>query len=110
MYSRAFGFDTRVLRLNWNIFRGNDVGNWPSPFMAARCIRMVVSGIKAMGKAIGRYAGHRPRRGEEEGQRKPKSARDEALDEYRKTLENTFSDKECIDDIMSCVRDWTDDE
>ena len=103
--SRALGFDTRVLRLNRDMLKRDDGVNWQSPLMAARCIRMVVLGIRAMGKAIGQYVGRQPHRGEEEGQREPKSARDEALAEYRKTLENTYDDKECIDYIMLRVRD-----
>ena len=106
--SRAFGFETRVLRVNRNMFVRGDEGNWLSPFIAARCIRMVVSGIKAVGKAIGRGTGGRPHRGEEDGASERKSATDEALDEYRKTLENTFNDKQCIDEIMEYVREWTD--
>ena len=106
--SRALGFDTHVLRLNRNMFEIIVERHRLSPFMAARCIRMVVSGIRAAGEAIGRYVGSRPRRGEEEGQREPKSARDEALGEYRKILESTFNDKECIDVILFRISIWTD--
>ena len=47
--------------------------------------------------------------GEEEGRSETKSARDEALDEYRKTLENTFSEGKHVNEITTDVRVWTED-
>ena len=56
-----------------------------------------------MGRAIVRYAGSRSHR-EEGNQGKSKSATDEALDEYLKTLQNTFGNEERLGYIMKNVR------
>ena len=86
---------------------------WPSPFMVAKCaryltypLRMTVSSFRDAAKAIGRCTGSQPRRDEEDGPSEPKSARDEALDGYRKLLEDTFnrSDEKYIDSVMFSVR------
>ena len=107
--SRALGFDTRVLRLNLDMFVGGRSRSWSSPFMIVRCIRGAVLGTKVIRKAIWRRAGERPRKDESESQNEPNSAKHEALKEYRKTLENMFSDDECIIEIMWRVEEWPDD-
>ena len=107
--SRALGFDTRVLRLNLDMFVRARSRSWSSPFMIVRCIRGAVLGIKVIRKAVWRRAGERPRKDESESQNEPKSAKHEALKEYRKALENMFSDDECIIEIMWRVEEWPND-
>ena len=77
------------------------------PFMAARCVRMVVLGIRAVVKAIGRFASRGLHRNGEEGQSEPKSARDEKLDEFRKKLVDTFDDEGWVGEVMARVREWS---
>ena len=82
--------------------------------MAAKCIRyliypiqMIISDFKLVRKPDGRCAGSQQDGGEEGGLSETKSARDEALDEYRKTLENTFGEEGRISFVLLCVRGWT---
>ena len=70
---------------------------------------MIILGFKLVRKPVGRCAGTQQDGGEEEGRSETKSARDEALDEYRKTLENTFSEGKHVNEITTDVRVWTED-
>lgn len=99
---RSLGLDTRVLRLNWDMFERDNERSWASPFIVSKCIRVAVLGIRAVGQAIERCTGRRSQTGEEEAQIEPKNA-----DEYRKTLENTFGEEGRISFVMLCVRGWT---
>ena len=75
--------------------------------MVAKCIRRLTLRIKIIWKAIGLCVVKGPD-GREEDQSEPKSVRDKALDEYRKTLEKMFSDQTGINYIMVYVRRWAD--
>ena len=69
-----------------------------------------MSSFRDVAKAIGHCTGSQRRRDEEDGPSEPKSTRDEALDGYRKALENTFNDEEYINFVMLTVRSWTYDK
>lgn len=75
--------------------------------MIARCIRMVVLGIKAASEAIGHCASSRPHRSEANAQSVPRGSRDEILDNFRETLENTFNDEERIIEITLRIKKWS---
>ena len=64
--------------------------------------------VNSSGRRVSNHRARDERDGENGAERR--SAREEALDEYRKVLENTFSDKEPIDDVMGCVNTWIDGE
>ena len=108
-HCRALGFDTRVVKLSRDIYEDDIEKSWPSPFFIAKCIRclnpvrLVLLGLSGVGKAMGIRV-HNRRDGEEE--REPK----DALEEYRKTLEEMFNDTRSIDHIMWYVRRWIERE
>ena len=107
---RALGFDTRVIRLNRALFHGDDEMSWPSPFTTARYIRPVTLGLRVVTKAFAQRVICRRHTKEEREVAERENARDEALGEYRKTLEKIFNDEERIDDIVLPVGAWTDGE
>ena len=110
---RALGFDTQVLRLNWDI---DWEMNWTPPFYVAKGlryflhpVRVALSVFRGAVKTLAQLLGSCGRGGEDRDQMdEPKSARDDALDEYRKILGETFSDKKHIKRVMKFVTEWTD--
>ena len=110
---RALGFDTCVLRLNYNI----DWENAPPPFLVAKCIRyltypirMAVKGCRNASKVFARCLVN-GRSAYKEGDRsQSKGAEEEALGKCQKTLENMFNDEKRIGSIMFDVRFWTNGE
>ena len=105
--NRALGFDTRVLRVNSDIFKIDVRKDWPSPFMIAKCIRSLTYPIRIIVLALVTiFERRRQDRAEDVRQSYGKNARDEALDEYRRLLEITFSDERPINYVMNFVRDW----
>ena len=110
---RALGFDTHVLRLNWDI---DWEMNWTPPFYVAKGIRyflhpvqVTISASRGAVKALVQLIGNCGRGGENRDRvDEPKSARDNALNEYRKILGKTFTDKKHIKRVMKFVTEWTD--
>ena len=110
---RAFGFNRRVIQLNYLIDRNCD-WDWPTPHLVSRVVHSVVHPLKETVRTVFISAKSLVRRlkrnrvDEEAGAREEKSAEGKAMDEYRRKLENTFGGSERIDYVMSDVRNWTD--
>ena len=108
---RAFGFDRRVIQLNYDIDWERD---WSGPHLVSRVVHSVAHPLKEAVRAV--FVGakllvcssSRSRTDEEAGTSEEKSAEEIALDEYRRKLENTFGSSERIDEVMRDVRNWTD--
>ena len=109
---RAFGFDRRVIQLNYVIDWYRD---WPAPHLASRVVHSVVHPLKEAVRTV--FVGakslvrrlKRSRVDEEADTSDEKSAEEIAMDEYRRKLENTFGSSERIEHVMVDVRDWTND-
>ena len=108
MLDRALGIDTLVLQLNCDIRQII----WPSPFIVAKCIRyptypirIIVQGCKAAMEVFFRCFDS-PRCVDEEGGKRASKSLDEALREYRKTLEKTFSEGRDVDKVIDNVVSW----
>ena len=107
---RAFGFDRRVIQLNYDIDWECD---WPAPHLVSRVIHSVAHPLKEAVRAV--FFGakslvrrlKRSRVDEEAGAREKKSAEGKSMDEYRRKLEHTFGSSESIDYLMGVVRSWT---
>ena len=107
---RAFGFDRRVIQLNYEL-SGSE---YPGPHLVSRVVHSVVHPLKEAVRTV--FVGakslvrrlKRSRVDEEAGAREKKSAEGKAMDEYRRKLENTFGSSERIDYVMFDVRNWTD--
>ena len=110
---RAFGFDRRVIQLNYDIYRMRD---WPGPHLVSRVVHSVVHPLKEAVRTV--FVGakslvRRPSRSRtdvEADTSEGKSAGEIAMDEYRRKLENTFGSSERIDKVMRGVRAWTNGE
>ena len=111
---RAFGFDRRVIQLNYDI---NDwYCDWPAPYLVSRVVHSVVHPLKEAVRTV--FVGakslvrrlKRSRVDEEAGASEEKSAEGKAMDEYRRKLENTFGSSEAIDNVVGVVRSWTNGE
>ena len=111
---RAFGFDRRVIQLNYDI---NDwYCDWPAPYLVSRVVHSVAHPLKEAVRAV--FVGakllvcrpSRSRTDEETGTSEEKSAEEIAMDEYRRKLEHTFGSSRRIDKVMLVVRAWTDCE
>ena len=107
---RAFGFDRRVIQLNYDIDWERD---WPGPHLVSRVVHSVVHPLKeavwavfVSGKSLIRRL-KRSRVDEEADTSEEKSAEEIAMDEYRRKLENTFGSSRRIDEVMFDVRGWT---
>ena len=107
---RAFGFDRRVIQMNYELMVFNSLG----PHLVSRVVHSVVHPLKEAVRTV--FVGakslvrrlKRSRVDEEAGAREEKSAEGKAMDEYRRKLENTFGSSERIDYVMFDVRNWTD--
>ena len=107
---RAFGFDRRVIQLNYELLSSE----YPGPHLVSRVVHSVVHPLKEAVRTV--FVGakslvrrlKRSRVDEEAGAREKKSAEGKAMDEYRRKLENTFGSSERIDYVMFDVRNWTD--
>ena len=110
---RAFGFDRRVIQLNFPLLRRDD---WPTPHLVSRVVHSVVHPLKEAVQAV--FVGakslvrhlKRSRIGVEADTSEEKSAEEIAMDKYRRKLEHTFGSSERIDNIMEVVRDWSNGE
>ena len=108
---RAFGFDRRVIQLNYDIDWECD---WPAPHLVSRVIHSVAHPLKEAVRAV--FVGAKSlvrhlkcsRIGVEADSSEEKSAEEIAMDEYRRKLEHTFGSSERVDYLMEAVRDWTD--
>ena len=104
---RAFGFDRRVIQLNYDIHWECD---WSGPNLVSRVVHSVVHPLKEAVRAVFVCAKSlvrqlkRSRVDEEAGTSEEKSAAEIATDEYRRKLENTFGSSEKIDYVMGVVR------
>ena len=106
---RAFGFDRRVIQLNYEL-SGSE---YPGPNLVSRAVHSVVHPLKEAVRTV--FAGakslvRRPSRSRtnvEADTSEGKSAAEKATDEYRRKLENTFGSSEGIDNVMGFVRAWT---
>ena len=109
---RAFGFDRRVIQLNYKLM----VLNSPGPHLVSRVVHSVVQTLKEAVRTVfvsGKSLVRRPSRSRtdvEADTSEGKSAAEIATDEYRWKLEHTFGSSEGIDKVMGVVRDWTDGE
>ena len=107
---RAFGFDRRVIQLNFPLLRRDD---WPTPHLVSRVVHSVAHPLKEAVQAV--FVGakslvrhlKRSRIGVEADTSEEKSAEEIAMDEYRRKLEHTFGSSERVDYLMEVVRDWT---
>lgn len=130
---RAFGIDNRVARLNYAIGRDRE---WPNPYLLSGIIRRIAYPIKGFWTVIKKalaYLGHYIREhvcvpshtGSTEGDvesgkgvrreeaKAPEAAPTEnpaekAMDEFRGSLQKSFSDAERVNTIMNWVRAWGD--
>ena len=107
---RTFGFDRRVIQLNYDIDWECD---WPGPHLVSRVVHSVVHPLKeavwavfVSGKSLIRRL-KRSRVDEEADTSEEKSAAEIVMNEYRRKLENTFGSSERINEVMFDVRDWT---
>ena len=108
---RAFGFDRRVIQLNYDIDRMRD---WPGPHLVSRVVHSVVHPLKEAVRTV--FVGakslvrrlKRSRVDEGAGTSEEKSAEGKAMDEYRRKLEHSFGSSERIDEVMRDVRDRRD--
>ena len=106
---RAFGFDRRVIQLNYEL-SGSE---YPGPHLVSRVVHSVVQPLKEAVRTV--FVGakslvrqlKRSRVDEEVGTSDEKSAEEIAMDEYRRKLENTFGSSESTERVMRDVRDWT---
>ena len=109
---RAFGFDRRVIQLNYEL-SGSE---YPGPHLVSRVVHSVVHPLKEAVRTV--FVGakslvRRPSRSRtdvEADTSEGKSAAEIATDEYRRKLENTFGSSERIDKVMRGVRAWTNGE
>ena len=109
---RAFGFDRRVIQLNYDIDWECD---WPAPHLVSRVIHSVAHPLKEAVRAV--FFGakslvrrlKRSRVDEEAGASEEKSAEGKSMDEYRRKLEETFGSSRGIGYVMVFVRAWTND-
>ena len=107
---RAFGFDRRVIQLNYELFSSE----YPGPHLVSRVVHSVVHPLKEAVRTV--FAGakslvRRPSRSRtdvEADTSEGKSAAEIATDEYRRKLEHTFGSSEIIERVMGVVRNWTD--
>ena len=107
---RAFGFDRRVIQLNFPLLRRDD---WPTPHLVSRVVHSVAHPLKEAVRAV--FFGakslvrrlKRSRVDEEAGASEEKSAEELAMDDYQRELEHTFGSSERVDSLMEVVRDWT---
>ena len=109
---RAFGFDRRVIQLNYELFSSD----YPGPHLVSRVVQSVVHPLKeavwavfVSGKSLIRRL-KRSRVDEEADTSEEKSAEEIAMDEYRRRLENTFGSSEITERVMRDVRVWTNRE
>ena len=109
---RAFGFDRRVIQLNYELFSSE----YPGPHLVSRVVHFVVHPVKEAVRTV--FVGakslvRRPSRSRtdvEADTNEGKSAAEIAMDDYRRKLENTFGSSEGIDKVMGVVRRWTNGE
>ena len=109
---RAFGFDRRVIQLNYEFVSPE----YPGPHLVSRVVHSVVHPLKEAVWTV--FVGakslvRRPSRSctdVEADTSEGKSAAEIATDEYRRKLENTFGGSEGIDNVMGVVRSWTNGE
>ena len=112
---RAFGFDRRVIQLNY-VIDGNCDWDWPTPHLVSRVVHSVVHPLKEAVRTV--FVGakslvrrlKRSRTDVEADTSEEKSATEIAMDEYRRKLEHTFGSSRRIDKVMLVVRAWTDCE
>ena len=106
---RTFGFDRRVIQLNYKLM----VLNSPGPNLVSRVVHSVVHPLKEAVRTVfvsGKSLVRRPSRSRtdvEADTSEGKSAAEIATDEYRRRLEHTFGSSERIDEVMAVVRGWT---
>ena len=106
---RAFGFDRRVIQLNYELFSSE----YPGPHLVSRVVHSVVHPLKEAVRAV--FVGakslvRRPSRSRTDvgaDTSEGKSAAEIATDEYRRKLEHTFGSSESIERVMGVVRNWT---
>ena len=106
---RAFGFDRRVIQMNYELMVFNSLG----PHLVSRVVHSVVHPLKGAVRTV--FVGakslvrqlKRSRVDEEADTSEGKSAAEIAMDEYRRKLEHTFGSSERVDYLMEVVRDWT---
>ena len=106
---RAFGFDRRVIQLNFPLLRRDD---WPTPHLVSRVVHSVVHPLKEAVRTV--FVGakslvRRLKRSRVEVEEE-KSSAENAMDEYRRKLEHTFGSSERIDYVMGGVGAWTNGE
>ena len=106
---RAFGFDRRVIQMNYELMVFNSLG----PHLVSRVVHSVVHPLKEDVRTV--FVGakslvrrtNRSRTDVEADTSEGKSAAEIATDEYRRKLEHTFGSSERIDEVMAVVRGWT---
>ena len=106
---RAFGFDRRVIQLNYELLSCE----YPGPHLVSRVVHSVVHPLKEAARTV--FVGakslirrlKRSRVDVEADTSEGKSAAEIATDEYRRKLENTFGSSRRIDEVMFDVRGWT---
>ena len=96
-----------MLQLNWDNFLRDHVREWPSPNRVVVYIRYAARLPKAAVRSLLRQVKQCRARDTEAGVGEEKTA-EEALEEYRQTLQNTFGSSEALDIVMRCVGWWID--
>ena len=109
---RAFGFDRRVIQLNYELFSSE----YPGPHLVSRVVHFVVHPLKEAVRTVlvgAKSLVRRPSRSRtdvEADTSEGKSAEEIAMGEYRRKLENTFGSSERIDEVTAVVSGWTNGE
>ena len=98
-----------MLRLNWDILRSDWARDWerewPSPNRVVVYIRYAARLPKVAVRSLLRRMKQCRARDTEAVVGEEKTA-EEALEEYRQTLQNTFGSSEALDDVMRYVAWW----
>ena len=106
---RAFGFDRRVIQLNYEFLDSE----YPGPHLVSRAVHSVVHPLKEAVRTVfvdAKSLVRRPSRGRtdvEADTSEGKSAAEIATDEYRRKLEHTFGSSERIERVMEVAKEWT---
>ena len=100
---RLLGLDSRVLQLNVHL----QYSGMPPPNRAVVIIRSAARSLKIVAKSLFQRVRGRRVADTEEGAGEEKTA-ENALDEYRQTLQNTFGNSERVNDVMREVGWWMD--
>ena len=94
-----------MLRLNKELADNGWLREWPSPNRSAVLIRSAARSFRTSIQSLLQRVVHRRAVGTETGAGTEKTI-EQALDEYRKTLQRTFCNPDLVNDVVMDVREW----